>query len=228
MGEKQRQTKKEQENKQAESAQETNGGKDFEQQRADEEYESLTLQNAEHIVKVHVAWSVGAGLVPIPYLDIVAVAAIQLDMLKQLCRVYNINYTESSGKAMLSTVTGSSLARAGASLVKIIPGLGTALGGISMPVLSGGSTYAIGQAVIRHLETGGSFLDFDFGKIKEWYEEHLKKGKEVAVQVYKKQKKSSTASETVKKLEELVQMRDKGIITEEEFQLKKKQLLDLL
>jgi hypothetical protein len=102
------------------------------------------------------------------------------------------------------------------------------LGGISMPVLSGASTYAIGQAVIRHLETGGNFLDFDFGKIKEWYEEHLKKGKEVAVQVYKKQKKSANASETVKKLEELVQMRDKGIITEEEFQLKKKQLLDLL
>lgn len=199
-----------------------------EEQKTDDEYESPTRQNAEHIVRMHVAWSVGAGLVPIPLLDVLAVAAIQLDMLKQICRVYNINYSESSGKAMLSTVTGSSLARAGASLVKAIPGFGTVLGGVSMPVLSGASTYAIGQAVILHLETGGNFLDFDFGKIKEWYEEHLKKGKEVAVQLYNKQKKSSSAADTVTKLEELVKMRDKGIITEEEFQAKKKKLLDLL
>ncbi len=205
-------------------AQESNH-KTTDQQTAGEDDDSPTQQNAEHIVTIHVAWSVGAGLVPIPLLDVVAVAAIQMDMLKQMCRIYNINYSESSGKAMLSTVTGSSLARAGASLVKAIPGLGTLLGGVSMPVLSGASTYAIGYAVIRHLESGGNFLDFDFGKIKEWYEEHLKKGKDVAIQIYKKQKTSSKASEAVKELEELVKMRDKGIITEEEFQLKKKEFV---
>ena len=199
-----------------------------EEHATDAEDDSPTRQNADHIVNIHVAWSVGAGLVPIPLLDVAAVAVIQLDMLKQMCRIYNINYSESSGKAMLSTVTGSSLARAGASLVKAIPGLGTVLGGVSMPVLSGASTYAIGYAVIRHLESGGNFLDFDFGKIKEWYEEHLKKGKDVAIKIYKNQKKSSKASEAVKELEELVKMRDQGIITEEEFQLKKKNLLDLL
>lgn len=189
---------------------------------------SPTQHNAEHIVNIHVAWSVGAGLVPFPVLDILAVAAIQLDMLKQMCRIYNINFSESSGKAILSTVTGSSLARAGASLVKAVPGFGTLLGGISMPVLSGASTYAIGHAVIRHLESGGNFLDFDLSKIKVWYEEYLKKGQEVAQHAYKKQKKSSKASEAVKELEELVRMRDEGIITEEDFQLKKKNLLDLL
>ena len=132
-----------------------------EEHATDAEDDSPTRQNADHIVNIHVAWSVGAGLVPIPLLDVAAVAVIQLDMLKQMCRIYNINYSESSGKAMLSTVTGSSLARAGASLVKAIPGLGTVLGGVSMPVLSGASTYAIGYAVIRHLESGGNFLDFD-------------------------------------------------------------------
>lgn len=221
------------EEKQQQTTQKEAGYKQMDKQEAEEQgteeqYENPIRQNAERIIKMHVAWSVGAGLVPVPGLDILAVAVVQLDMLKQLCRIYNINYSESSGKAMLSTVTGSSLARFGASFIKAIPGLGTVLGGISMPVLAGGSTYAIGQAVVRHLESGGNFLDFDFGKIKEWYDEHLKKGKDVAMQVYRKQKKSSKAAMAVKELEELVKMRDEGVISEEEFQLKKKNLLELL
>jgi uncharacterized protein (DUF697 family) len=200
-----------------------------ESRRAEEEpYENPIRQDAERIIKMHTAWSVGAGFVPLPWLDILAVAVVQLDMLKQLCRIYNKNYSESSGKAMLSTVTGSSLARFGASFIKAIPGLGTVLGGISMPVLAGASTYAIGQAVVRHLESGGNFLDFDLGEIKKWYAEHLKKGKDVAMHMYKKQKKSSKAAMAVKELEELVKMRDEGVITEEEFQLKKKNLLEVL
>jgi uncharacterized protein (DUF697 family) len=185
-------------------------------------------EETEKIIKQHVAWSVGAGLVPIPVLDILAVTAIQLDMIKQLCRVHEISYTESSGKAIVSTITGSTLARLGASMVKSIPGVGTLLGAISMPVLSGASTYAIGTAVVWHFESGGDLFDSDFSKVKEVYEEHFKKGKEMAQQLQKRQKASSSNDEVFKRLEKLLQLKEQGLITEEEFEAKKQQLLDEL
>lgn len=184
-------------------------------------------KDAEKIITQHVAWSVGAGLVPFPILDVLAVTVIQLDMLKQLCRVHDVSYSESSGKALLSAVTGGTLARLGASMVKALPGVGTALGMVSMPVLSGASTYAIGHAAILHFETGGDLFDIDFSKIKEMYEEFFKTGKQVAQQVQKRQAKSSK-SDVLKRLEELVTMKEQGIITEEEFEQKKQQLLDEL
>jgi uncharacterized protein (DUF697 family) len=189
--------------------------------------EETTKKDVEKVITQHVAWSVGAGLIPLPFLDALAVTVIQLDMLKQLCRMHDVDYSESSGKALLSAVGGGTLARLGASAVKAIPGVGTALGMVSMPVLSGASTYAIGHAAIWHFENGGDLFDIDFSKIKEMYEEFFKTGKQVAQQIQKRQAKSSK-SDVLKKLEDLVTMKEQGIITEEEFQEKKQQLLDEL
>ncbi len=181
---------------------------------------------ADSIIKEHVLWSLGAGLVPIPVLDVLAVSVIQLDMLKQIARIYEINYSESSGKAMLSAVTGSTFARMGASMIKAIPGIGTILGGISMPILSGASTYAIGKAVGMHFESGGDLFNVDLGNLKNMYEDFMGKGKEVAQSLQKRQKSSS--QDTIKRLEELVQLKEKGLITDEEFERKKQELLTQL
>ncbi len=188
----------------------------------------MKQQEAEKIVNQHILWSSAAGVVPVPVLDVVAVTMIQLDMLKQLCRVYEVSYSESNGKAMLSAVTGSTLARLGASAIKAIPGIGTVLGGVSMPILSGASTYAIGHAVIWHFETGGDLFDIDFSSIKDFYNEYFNKGKEVAQQMQKRRGASSSDETVFKKLEELLRLNEKGLITEEEFETKKQQLLETL
>ena len=39
---------------------------------------------ADKIVRSHVIWSMGAGLIPVPLFDLAAVTAIQIDLLKQL------------------------------------------------------------------------------------------------------------------------------------------------
>ena len=180
-------------------------------------------ETAEKIIKEHVLWSLGAGFVPVPLLDVLAVSAIQLDMLKQLCRAYGIDYSDSSGKSMLSAVAGSSLARVGASMLKAIPGIGTILGAVSMPVLSGASTYAMGHAARWHFDSGGNLFDMNFDKMKEMYEEFMGKGKEVAQSLQKRQK--SSTQDVVKRLEELMELKEKGLITEEEFEQKKQELL---
>ena len=198
------------------------------EQNAEEKTEGEHHAEAEQIIKKHVIWSLGAGFVPFPILDIAAVTVVQIDMVKQLCRLYHVDYSESKGKTILSTVTGSTLARVGASAVKLIPGIGTLLGWVSMPILSGASTYAIGQALLWHFESGGDLLNLNTEHLKRVYEDNLKKGKEFASKLYKEQKASKKSPTVFEELDELFQLKEKGVITAEEFEAQKQKLLERL
>ncbi|MDY0093256.1 MAG: SHOCT domain-containing protein [Candidatus Vecturithrix sp.] len=186
-------------------------------------------QQAEKIIKEHVLWSLGAGLIPIPLVDVAAVTVVQLDMLKQLCRLYEKIYSDSEGKALLSALTGGMLARIGASALKAIPGIGSLLGGVSMTIMSGASTYAVGRVAILHFTSGGGLLDLDFNFAKKMYAEEFEKGKTYASNL-EKEKPSASASpdDIIVKLEKLAQLKEKGVITEEEFEAQKQKLLERL
>ncbi len=183
---------------------------------------------AQDIVKSHVMYSLGAGLVPIPLLDIAAVSAVQLDMLKQLAKLYGKDFKESAGKGWISAITGSTMARMGASLVKTIPGIGSILGGVTMSALSGASTFSIGQVFIWHFSGGGDFMNFNFDKAKKIYEEQFEKGKEFAKEMEREKSDMESESDPYIKLEKLASLKEKGIISEEEFTAQKKKLLDQL
>jgi uncharacterized protein (DUF697 family) len=139
-------------------------------------------KHAETVIRNHVIWSMGASyIIPLPIADVFAVSALQLDMIRQLCRVYDIDFAETQGKAIVSALTTSTMARAGArSLLKIIPVVGTVIGGITTAVINGASTYALGEVFKKHFANGGTFLDFDTDRLKKLYREKFEKGKKVA------------------------------------------------
>ncbi len=183
-------------------------------------------EKADKIVHDHIMWSMGAGLVPVPLLDVAAVTVIQIDMIKQLCRAYKIKYSETQGKAWVAALTGSTSARVGASVVlKLIPGYGTIVGGVSMSVLSGASTYAVGQIAISHFESGGDFLNIDLEGMKKAYKDKFEEGKKVASDMKGEKETPVDEADVYEKLEKLGNLKEKGIITEEEFEAKKKELL---
>ncbi len=195
-------------------------------------YKSPRAEEADAIVKNHVLWSMGAGFIPIPIADILAVTAIQLDMVKQLCRLYGIDYQESKGKAIVATLTGSTLARVAAygagSVFKFIPGLGTLLGGVTVSVFSGASTYATGEVFKRHMESGGTIWNLDAGDFKKVYQEKFEQGKKI-VQDWKKEHEAGQAEQVVEKdaatkLKELADLLASGVITKEEFKAMKDKL----
>jgi len=197
-------------------------------------------KHAETIIRNHVIWSMGASFViVIPIADIFAVSAIQLDMVRQLSRVYGLPFSETQGKAIVTTLTSSTLARAGArSLIKLLPGIGTVIGGVTVSIFNGASTYALGEVFKQHFSNGGTFLDFDTERLKKYYNEKFEKGKKVAEQLRKEQEENpaatppppaentSTASTTLDRLRELGELRTQGIISEEEFEQMKKALID--
>lgn len=139
-------------------------------------------RHAETVIRNHVIWSMGASyIIPLPIADVFAVSALQLDMIRQLCRVYDIDFAETQGKAIVSALTTSTMARAGArSLLKVIPVVGTVVGGITVAVINGASTYALGEVFKKHFANGGTFLDFDTDRLKKLYHEKFEKGKKVA------------------------------------------------
>ncbi|SER08379.1 DUF697 domain-containing protein [Neolewinella agarilytica] len=139
-------------------------------------------RHAETVIRNHVIWSMGASyIIPLPIADVFAVSALQLDMIRQLCRVYDIDFAETQGKAIVSALTTSTMARAGArSLLKVIPVVGTVVGGITVAVVNGASTYALGEVFKKHFSNGGTFLDFDTDRLKKLYKEKFEKGKKVA------------------------------------------------
>jgi uncharacterized protein (DUF697 family) len=187
--------------------------------------ETVDPQAKDKIIRAHVLWAMGAGLIPIPLLDIAAVTGIQLDLLRQLAALYGVDYARSSGKAFVSALTGSTFAAIGSSIVKALPGIGTVLGGVSMSVLSGASTYAVGQVAAAHFANHLSLADLDLAHAKRAYKDAFEQGKTYVSDL---EKDRAAATDVYKSLERLGQLREKGIITEAEFEAKKKELLDRL
>jgi len=183
-------------------------------------------QKASEIIRNHVGFSLGAALIPMPGADLLAVSAVQLSMLRQLAKLYQVGFMDVLGKNIISAVAGSSAARLGASLIKIIPGVGTIIGELSMPALSGASTYALGKVVANHFHQGGSLDDLDLATARKGYETEILEGKQVAEEVSRagSATKSST-DETIDKIKKLAEMKDAGVITEEEFSSLKSRLL---
>lgn len=140
---------------------------------------------AENEIKTYVIASVAASVVPIPVFDIAAVAAIQLRMIKKLSELYDRPFSESAVRNVVTALGGGVLgfgagAAVAVSLTKFVPGIGWMLGMISLPVVAGATTYAIGRVFVRHYEEGGSVFDLRADTMRGYYQQQFEKGKAVA------------------------------------------------
>jgi uncharacterized protein (DUF697 family) len=121
-------------------------------------------------------WSGAAGLIPLPLVDVVAVGGVQLHMLRRLSEIYGVPFSENRGKSILASVAGAVIPASTAtttamgvgSLMKGLPGIGTAIGALTMPVVSAGATYIIGKVFIQHFASGGTLLDFNPSDYREF------------------------------------------------------------
>src|SRR5262249_559240 len=120
---------------------------------------------ASKLVDRFAVWSGVAGLVPLPVVDVLAVGGLQVQMLRRLSQIYDVEFSENRGKALIAALAGCMIpATSGmgaASALKAIPLINILPSGFVMPVLSAGATYAIGKAFIQHFESGGTLLDFN-------------------------------------------------------------------
>ena len=153
---------------------------------------------AEAVVHRNVLWAFGAGVLPIPMFDVVAITGVQVKLLKELSELYGIEFREGLAKkavtSLLVGVGGVGLGGAlGASLIKFVPIVGYALGAASVPVVAGALTHAVGRAFIMHFEAGGTLLDFDPKAMRAYFESEFTKAKQT-VSKYESERQQSTSS----------------------------------
>jgi uncharacterized protein (DUF697 family) len=148
-------------------------------------------ERLEKLSKNHVLASMGVGLIPLPMVDMVALIGIQLDMIRKIAAEYDIPFKQDVGKSIITSLLGGflpvTLGCAIASLIKFIPLIGQTTGAVTMPVISGASTYAIYKVFVQHFESGGTFLDLDPSKVKSYFAEQFAKGKKFATDLKTKE-----------------------------------------
>jgi uncharacterized protein (DUF697 family) len=119
---------------------------------------------ATKLVERFSLWSGAAGLIPVPFVDLVAVGGVQIQMLRRISQLYDVPFSKNRGRAVIAGLAGTMIpATTGiglSSYIKSVPLIGTAVGAIATPALSVGATYAIGMVFIQHFSTGGTLLDF--------------------------------------------------------------------
>jgi uncharacterized protein (DUF697 family) len=129
-------------------------------------------ETAAKLVDRFAVWSGVAGLIPLPFVDVLAVGGLQLQMLRRVSQLYDVQFSENRGKALIASIAGTMIpvtsGMGAASALKSVPILGMVASAFVMPVLSAGATYAIGKAFIQHFESGGTLLDFNPPDYKEF------------------------------------------------------------
>lgn len=129
------------------------------------------LDRASAIIANKCKWSAAAGFIPVPYLDLAGLAAVQVKMVSELTELYGKTVQQEAIKTTVATLLGT-LTTAGLAApvafttVKIIPGLGSIAGGISLGALGAAATYAVGKVFVNHFEGGGTLANFDVDKVK--------------------------------------------------------------
>jgi uncharacterized protein (DUF697 family) len=99
--------------------------------------------------------------------------------------VYGLKFSENRAKSLIASLAGSvgTTAFVGgpiASIIKVFPVVGSLSGMLTLPVIAGASTYAVGRVFITHFESGGTFLDFDAEVMKNHFIKEFKSGQIVS------------------------------------------------
>jgi len=128
---------------------------------------------ALEIVKRHVMYAAVVGLVPIPVVNAAGVVGVELKLLRDLARHYDVPFQRDRVKSIASALVAGALSTemgvGTAGVVKGAPLVGGALGLVALPAIAGAITYAIGKVFIQHFESGGTFLDFEPNTVKEYF-----------------------------------------------------------
>lgn len=135
---------------------------------------------AMKVVKTWSQWSVAAGIVPVPLMDVALVSGIQVKMIYDLCQIYNVPFEKKSALAVASGLVGGSLSAgvarmAGEMALKTIPYVEQVL----QPTLAFATTYSMGYVFVKHFENSGTLVNFDAGKMNMYFQEQFEKSKKL-------------------------------------------------
>src|ERR1041384_999517 len=114
---------------------------------------------AEEVIKRYATYSAAAGLIPIPTLDIAAITGVQIKMLADLAKVYDVQFENDRVRPIVASLVSGYLASKigygiGGSLLKSVPVFGQVFGVLSVPAFGAGLTWAGGRIFMQPFASG--------------------------------------------------------------------------
>lgn len=141
-------------------------------------------QQADKLIKDYAFGSSLTGFIPVPLVDTLGLIGVQRFMLLRLSQLYGIPFSKNLAKTLLATLMGGVAPHLASpmvgSVLKIIPGIGTLMGGTTMAALGGASTYAVGKVFQQHFEAGGTLENFEPEKAQTNLQTELEKAKQLS------------------------------------------------
>lgn len=148
----------------------------------------LKIDRAQTLVLTTAAASFGEGYIPLPFSDALALVPTQLAMLAGITAIFGISVSENLLKSIVTSLAGcAGTTFAGrtvvSNLLKMIPGVGTALGGTISGATASVLTTALGESYIQIMKmiANGEIKEKDIGsdavqdKLKTIFSDKLKK-----------------------------------------------------
>jgi uncharacterized protein (DUF697 family) len=156
---------------------------------------AIPKHEIEAVIRKRVYATMAVGLAPIPLLDLAGISAIQVEMIRALANKYGVPFRADAVKTIISSLVGGvmpvAFAPVVASLMKFIPIIGWTASGVSLSLIAGATTYALGNVFARHFESGGVLLDFDVNKVRSVFKSKLDEGKTVVSKLKQEQQPNS-------------------------------------
>ncbi len=140
----------------------------------------IKREKAQQIVLLTVAGTFAEGYIPLPFSDFWTIIPTQITMIASITSVYGFPFSKALLTGIVSSIIGTSgttyLGKLLASnIIKLIPGIGTVVGGAIDGAVAGLLTKALGFAYIKVMdmiyEGKLSKEDFENGKSKEKFKE---------------------------------------------------------
>ena len=114
-----------------------------------------------------------------PGADVLGVSALQADLVEELASEYGLKISPSRSKHVVIVLAGcmglALGARAVFSSLKLLPVVGSALGGVTSTIASAVTTYTLGHILMEHFEKGGALDEVMLPKLKKSTKEYIAK-----------------------------------------------------
>lgn len=108
------------------------------------------------VVVHHTTLAAGSMIIPIPGLDVATELAVQVRMVKQLCALYEADFTLSSAREVITGITGSlSIGALSTAALRYLSFASYFAGTLPSAGLTAAYTYTIGERLLERLELFG-------------------------------------------------------------------------
>lgn len=124
------------------------------------------------IIRRYVLMSAGAGVIPLPGLDVTVLAGIHIALIKEISEQYGAAFSEHAARNVVmavaaSLVPGTIGSVAGRRLLHALPFITPGLGVLALSASSAAVSYALGRVIMAHFETGGTLDSFDVENLRK-------------------------------------------------------------